>query len=143
MILYRFFSKDMLTKIMWFFFQLIQFKQRLITLQYCSVFCRIFTWISHGCICSLILNPLPPPSLPHPSGLSQSTSFECPASFIELTLVIYFTYGIYRFQRYSLKSSHLCLFPHTPKACYLHLCLFCFLAYKIIVTIFLSSKYMS
>ena len=24
--------------------------------------------------------PLPPPSPPHPSGLSQSTSFECPAS---------------------------------------------------------------
>ena len=33
------------------------------------------------------------PPLPHPSGLSQSTSFECPASFIKLVLVIYFTYG--------------------------------------------------
>ena len=44
-------------------------------------------------MCPLILNPLPPPSSPHPSGLSQSTSFECPASCIELTLVIYFTYG--------------------------------------------------
>ena len=40
-----------------------------------------------------ILNPLPPPSPPHPSGLSQSTSSECPASGIELALVIYFTYG--------------------------------------------------
>ena len=34
---------------------------------------------------------LPPP--PHPSELSQSTSFECPASCIELALVLYFTYG--------------------------------------------------
>ena len=35
----------------------------------------------------------PPASLPHPSGLLQSTSFECPASCIELALVIYLTYG--------------------------------------------------
>ena len=36
---------------------------------------------------------LPLPSSPHHSGLSQSTSFEYPASCIELALVIYFTYG--------------------------------------------------
>ena len=34
-----------------------------------------------------------PPHSPHPSVLSQSTSFEYPASCIELALVIYFTYG--------------------------------------------------
>ena len=28
----------------------------------------------------LILKPHPPPSPPHPSGLSQSTGFECPQS---------------------------------------------------------------
>ena len=37
--------------------------------------------------------PLPPLSPLHPSGLSQSTSFKCPASCIELALVICFTYG--------------------------------------------------
>ena len=37
--------------------------------------------------------PLLPPSPPHLSGLSQSTSFECPDSCIGLALVIYFTYG--------------------------------------------------
>ena len=36
---------------------------------------------------------LPPSSQPHPSGLSQRTDFECPASCIHLSLVIYFTYG--------------------------------------------------
>ena len=36
---------------------------------------------------------LPPASSPCPSGLSQSNDFGCPASFIELALVIYFTYG--------------------------------------------------
>ena len=40
-------------------------------------------------VCSPFWTPLPP----HPSGLSQSTSFECPASCIRLGLVIYFTYG--------------------------------------------------
>ena len=38
-------------------------------------------------------HPEPPshlPSQPHPSGLSQSTSFECPASCIKLALVIEF-----------------------------------------------------
>ena len=39
-----------------------------------------------------ILNPLPPPSSSHSSGLSQSTSFECPASCFELALVVYLTY---------------------------------------------------
>ena len=42
---------------------------------------------------SPILNPLPPPSLPHSSELSLSTDFGCLASCIELSLVIHFTYG--------------------------------------------------
>ena len=49
---------------------------------------------------------------------------------------------IYMFQCYSLKSSHPCLLPHSPKVCSLHLCLFCCLAYRVIVTIFLNSIYM-
>ena len=49
---------------------------------------------------------------------------------------------IYMFQCYSLKSSHLCLLTQSPKVCSLHLCLFCCLAYRIIVTIFLNSLYM-
>ena len=44
-------------------------------------------------MCPPILNRPPPPFQPHPSRLSQNTSFECPASCIELALVIYFTYG--------------------------------------------------
>ena len=39
-----------------------------------------------------ILNPLPPPSPSHPSGSSQCTSPEHPASCIEPGLAIYFTY---------------------------------------------------
>ena len=56
-------------------------------------FSHTSTWISHGCTCvPLSWTPLPPSSPHHPSGLSQSTGFECPASCIELALVIYFTY---------------------------------------------------
>ena len=44
-------------------------------------------------MCPPLWTPLPPPSPPHPSELSQCTGFECPISFIELGLVIYFTYG--------------------------------------------------
>ena len=43
------------------------------------------------------------------------------------------------FQCYSLKSSHPRLLPQSPKDCSMHLCLFCCLAYRIIVTIFLNS----
>ena len=49
---------------------------------------------------------------------------------------------IYMFQCCSLKSSHPRLFPQSPKVCSLHLCLFCCLARRVIVTIFLNSTYM-
>ena len=49
---------------------------------------------------------------------------------------------MYMFQCYSFKSSHHLLLPHSPKVCSLHLCLFCCLAYRVIVTISLNSIYM-
>ena len=49
---------------------------------------------------------------------------------------------IYRFQCCSLKSSDPRLLPQSPKVCSLHLCLFCCLTYRAIVTIFLNSIYM-
>ena len=44
---------------------------------------------------------------------------------------------IHMFQCFSLKSSHPRLLPQSPKDCSIHLCLFCCLAYKVIITIFL------
>ena len=49
--------------------------------------------LPHVYTCPPTLSPLPPPSPPYPSGLFQNISFRCPASCIELALVIYFTYG--------------------------------------------------
>ena len=48
---------------------------------------------------------------------------------------------IYTFQCYSVESSQPRFLPQSPKVCSLHLCLFCCLAYRIIVTIFLNSVY--
>ena len=40
---------------------------------------------------------------------------------------------IYMFQCYSFKSSHPHLLPQCPKFCSLHLCLFCCLAYRVVI----------
>ena len=47
---------------------------------------------------------------------------------------------IYMIQCYSLKSSHPCCLPQSPKVCSLHLCLFCCLTYRVIVTIFFKYR---
>ena len=48
---------------------------------------------------------------------------------------------LYMFQCHSPKSSHPIPLPSSLKDCFIHLCLFCCLAYKVIVTIFLNSIY--
>ena len=48
---------------------------------------------------------------------------------------------IYIFQCYPLKSSHPHLLLQSPKVCSLHLCLFCCLKNRVIITVFLNSIY--
>ena len=49
-----------------FFYYLIYFHWRLITIQYCGGFCHTLTWISHGCTwVPPSWTSLPPPSPPH------------------------------------------------------------------------------
>ena len=104
------------------------------TLQYCIGFAIHWLESAMGVHVFLILNPLPPPSPSHPSGSSQCTS---PVSCIKLGLVIHFTYDNLHV---SMPFSHIS--SQSPKDCSLHLCLFCCLTYRVIVTIFLNSKYM-
>ena len=85
---------------------------------------------------------LPPPCLFHLSGSSQCTSPKHPAPCIEPGLAIHFLYDIYMFQCRSPKSSHPLPLPQSPKVCSIHPCLFCCLAYRVIITIFLNSIYM-
>ena len=124
------------------FLKFIYFNWRLITLQYCSGFCHTLTWISHGCTCVPHPEPpshLPPLSIPlgHPSA--PALSILSHASNLDWQSVSHVI--IYMFQCYSPKSSHPLLLPQSPKDCSIHLCLFCCLAYRVIITIFLNSIY--
>ena len=84
----------------------------------------------------------PEPSFHLPSHLSlwvvPEYQFWVPCFMPNLDWSSVFHMVIYMFQCYSLKSSHPGLLPQSPKVRSLRLCLFCCLAYRIIVTIFLN-----
>ena len=102
----------------------------------------VFAIHQHESITCVHVSPHPEPPFhlpPHPSGLSQSTNFGCPASCIQLGTgpsVLHMV--IYMFQCCSLKSSHSRLLPQSSKVCSLYLCLFCCLMYRVIQSKFSS-----
>ena len=105
-------------------------------------FCHVSTWISHGCTC--VPHPeAPPTSVPtlplwvipeHQRWMALLHALNLHWSSISHMVV-------YMFQCYSLMLSHPRLLPES-KVCSVHLCLFCCLAYRVIITIFLNSIYM-
>ena len=126
-----------------FIFKFIYFNWRLITLQYWSGFCQTLKWISHGCTCvphPELPSHLPPHPIPQGHHGAPALSTLSHASNLDWRSVSHMI--IYMFQCYFLKSSHPRLFPHSPKDWSIHLCLFCCLTYRVIVTIFLNSIYM-
>ena len=97
-----------------FLFLIIYFNWRLITLQYCgSIHWHESAKDVHV---SPFPKPLPLPSPSHPSGLSQCTGFECPASSLNLDWSSISHTVIYMFQCYFLKSSHPRFLPQSPKS---------------------------
>ena len=105
-------------------------------------FCHILTWICHGYIC--VPHPelpsyLPPHPIPlgHPSA--PAPSFLYHASNLDWQFISHMI--LYMFQCHSPKSSPPLPLPQSPKDCSIHLCLFCCLAYRVIITIFLNSIY--
>ena len=106
-------------------------------------FCHTLTWICHGC--TWVSNPEPPCHLPphiisldHPRAPAPSILY--PVSNIDWRFVSYMI--VYMFQCHSPISSHPLPLPQSPKVRFIHLCLFCCLAYRVIITIFLNSIYM-
>ena len=125
------------------FYLFIYFNWRLITLHYCGGFCHTFTWISNGWTC--VPHPEPPahfPPHPIPQGYPSAPALSTLSHASNLDWQSISHMVIYMFQCYSLKSSHPHLLSQSPTVCYLHLCLFCCLEYRVIITIFLNSIYM-
>ena len=100
-----------------------------------DVYFFFFTWVpnpespSHLRPCTISLGH---PSAPAPSILYHASNLDW--RFISHVI-------IYMFQCHSPKSSCPCPLPQDPKDCSIHLCLFCSLAYRVIITIFLNSIY--
>ena len=106
-------------------------------------FCHTSTWICHRC--TRVAHPEPPSHfLPHTIPLSRPSapapSIQYPASNLDWRFISYMI--LYKFQHHSPKSSHPRPLPQSPKDYSIHLCLFCCLAYRVIITIFLNSIYM-
>ena len=92
-------------------------------------------------------HPGPPSQLPPlpslwvmPVHQPQESCILHPASNLDWRFVSYMI--LYMLQCHSPKSSYPLPLPQSPKDCSIHLCLFCCLVYRVIVTIFLNSIYM-
>ena len=123
-------------------YKFIHFNWRLITLQYCISFAIHQHESAMGVHVFPILNP-PPTSLPtiplcHPSASAPSILYH--ASNLDWQFISYMI--LYMFQCHSPKSSHPLPLPQSPNDCFIHLCLLCCLAYRVIITIFLNSIYL-
>ena len=110
------------------------------TLQYCIGFAILWHEFATGVHEFPILNPAP---TSHPISslwIIPCTSPKRPVLNTDWQFISYMI--VYMFQCHSPKSSHPCPLPQSPKVCSIHLCLFCCLTYRVIITIFLNSIYM-
>ena len=101
-------------------------------------FCHTLTWILHRCTC--VPHPEAPSHLPpHPIPLGHS-SVPAPSTLYHTSNLDWWSIShmiILMFQCHSPKSSHPRPLPQSSKDSSIHLCLFCCLAYRVIITIFL------
>ena len=121
-------------------FKLIYFNWRLITLQYCIGSATHQHESAMGIHVFPILNS-PLTSLPVPSLRVIPVHQPQASCILHRTWTGDSFFILYMFPWHSSKSSHLHPLPQSPKDCSIHLCLFCCLAYRAIITIFLNSIY--
>ena len=113
-----------------------------LTLQYCIGFAIHQHASATGVHVFPILNP-PPTSLPIPSlWVIPVHQPQLPVSCIEPGLAIRFLYDIIHVSMPFSQIIPPLPLPQSPKDCSIHLCLFCCLTYRVIITIFLNSIYM-
>ena len=121
-------------------YKFIYFNWRLITLQYCIGFAIHQHESTTGVHVLPILNP-PPTSLPIPS-LWVIPVHQPQASCIEPGLAIRFLYDIIHVSMPFSQIVPPFPSPTESKRLFYHQCLFCCLAYRVVITIFLNSIYM-
>ena len=106
-------------------------------------FCHTSTWIRHRY--TRVPHPEPlsllsPHTIPLGHLSAPAPSIQYHALNLDWQFISYMI--LYMFQCHSPKSSHPLPLPQSPKDYSIHLCLFCYLAYRVIITIFLNSVYM-
>ena len=144
--LYHCLQVSYLTPILLTFLTLTFFLIFIFTLFYFTIlywFCHTLTWIHHGCTCIPKLEPpshLPPHNISLGHHRAPAPSMLYPTSDIDWRFDSYMI--VYMLQCHSPKSSHPLPLPLSPKVHYTHLCLFCCLAYRVVIAIFLNSIYM-
>ena len=86
--------------------------------------------------CSPFWTPslLPPCTIPLGRLSAPAPIIQYHALNLDWRFIPYMT--LYMFPCHSPKSSHLLPLPQSPKDCSIHLCLFCCLAYRVVITIF-------
>ena len=120
----------------------IYFNWRLITLQYCIG----FPIHQHESITGIHVFPILNPS---PTSLLIPSLWVIPVHQPQASCIMHRTwtgdsFHIWNYTCFNdtLKSSYPFPLPQSPKNCSIHLCLFCCLTYRVIVTILLNSIYM-
>ena len=110
------------------------------TLQYCIGFAIHQHASTTGVHVFPILNPslFPPPTIPLGHSSAPAPSFLYPPRTWTGNSFLIWYYTCFN----AILPNHSPPRRQSPKDCFIHLCLFCCLAYRVVVTIFLNSIYM-